>query len=146
MLHPHSYTDGRPYVYTEYHPRWLRRHVSTYWWLQKPSYCAFMLREASCLFVAWFVVFLLLLVRAVGQGEPSYREFLAWSASRPILLLNLVSLSFIVYHAVTFFSAAPQAMVVHLGRTRVPNVLVGGAHYAALVVASVVIAWILLGA
>ena len=31
--------------YTEYHPRWLRQHVSTYWWLRKWSYFAFILRE-----------------------------------------------------------------------------------------------------
>ena len=42
--------------YTEYHPRWLRQHVSTYWWLGKWSYFAFILREISSLFVAWAVV------------------------------------------------------------------------------------------
>ena len=63
-----------------YHPRWLRRRVSTYWWLEKRSYFAFVLREGSCLFVAWFVFYLLLLVRAVLQGEAAYQELLAWSA------------------------------------------------------------------
>ena len=33
--------------YTEYHPRWLRPHISTYWWLRKRSYFAFILREIS---------------------------------------------------------------------------------------------------
>ena len=146
MLQPHTYTDGRPHVYTDYHPRWLRYHVSTYWWLQKWSYFAFILREASCIFVAWFVVYLLMLVRAVNQGDTAYQNFLTWSASTPVLLLNLVSFCFIVYHAITFFSAAPQAMVVHIGRTRVPNSLVGGAHYAGLIGTSVVVAWILLRA
>lgn len=144
MLQPHTYTDGRPHVYTDYHPRWLRHHVSTYWWLQRWSYFAFILREASCIFVAWFVVYLLMLVRAVTQGDTAYQELLTWSASRPVLLLNLVSFCFIIIHAITFFSAAPRAMVVHLGRTRVPNSLVGGAHYAGLIGASVVVAWILL--
>jgi fumarate reductase subunit C len=129
---------------TEYHPRWLRRHVSTYWWLEKPAYFAFILREASCVFVAWFVVYLLMLINAVNQGSASYQLFLDWSASPGILLLNIVSFLFLVYHAVTFFNAAPQAMVVHLGGRRVPGQLIGIGHYAAWVVASVVVAWLLL--
>jgi len=36
--------------YTAYHPRWLRPHVSTYWWLRKRSYFAFILREISSVF------------------------------------------------------------------------------------------------
>jgi fumarate reductase subunit C len=146
MLQPHTYDDGRRHVYSDYHPRWLRRRVSTYWWLEKPSYFAFIMRELSCLFVAWVVVFLLLLVRAVTGGPAAYQAFLDWSAGTPILLLNLVSFGFIVYHAITFFIAAPQALVVHVGRTRVPGTIVGAAHYAALVAISMVVAWILLGA
>ena len=96
--------------------------------------------------MAWFVVYLLMLVRAVNQGDTAYQNVRTWSASRPILLLNLVSFGFIVFHAITFFNAAPQAIPVHLGRTRVPNSVVGAAHYAALIVASVIVAWILLSA
>lgn len=146
MLQPHTYEDGRAHVYAMYHPRWLRHRMSTYWWLQKPSYFAFILRELSCLFVAWFAVYLLLLVRAVDRGEAAYQGFLAWSAGTSLLLLNLVGFFFIVFHAITFFIAAPRAMVVHVGRKRVPGVLVGGAHYLALIVVSAVVAWVLLGA
>ena len=135
-------TTGR----TDYHPRWLRRHVSTYWWLEKPAYFAFILREASCVFVAWFVAYLLMLIDAVNQGAAVYQSFLAWSATTPVLLLNIVSFLFLVFHAVTFFDAAPQAMVVHLGGKRVPGQLIGIGHYAAWAGASVALAWILLRA
>ena len=60
--------------YTDYHPRWLRPHISTYWWLRKRSYFAFILREISSLFVAWAVVFLLLIVYAVGRGARRVRR------------------------------------------------------------------------
>jgi fumarate reductase subunit C len=131
-------------VYTDYHHRWLRRRVSTYWWLEKPAYFAFILRESSCMFVAWFVLYLLLLMRAVLQGEAGYRQFLAWSATPGILLLNVVTFAFLVYHAVTFFQAAPRAMVVRIGRTRVPAHLVLAGHYAAWLAASAAVAWLLL--
>jgi succinate dehydrogenase subunit C len=128
-------------VYTGYHARWLRRPISTYWWLEKPAYFAFILRESSCMFVAWFVVYLLFLMKALLDGEPSYQQFLAWSATPGIVFLNLVTLAFVVYHAVTFFQAAPQAMVVHAGRRRVPPHLVLIAHYAAWFVVSAAISW-----
>jgi fumarate reductase subunit C len=130
-------------AYTDYHPRWLRQHVSTYWWLQRRSYFAFILREASCLFVAWFVVYLLLLVSAVTEGEASYLAFLAWSARPWVLTLNIASFAFLMLHAITFFDAAPQALVLHLGRRRVPGSIVAASHYVAWAVASLVMFWVL---
>jgi fumarate reductase subunit C len=132
-------------VQSEYQQRVLPPRVPTLWWLEKPSYFAFILRELSCVFVAWFVVYLLLLVRAVTQGEASYQEFLAWSATAPIVLLNIVSLLFLVFHAITFFDAAPQAMVVKVGQNRVPGSLVLAGHYAGWAAASAVVYWLLLG-
>src|SRR5206468_10337644 len=76
--------QGRPMnaqlpSYTDYHPRWYRARVSTWWWLQRRSYVVFVLRELSSVFVAWSVVFILLLVRAVGDGPRAYAGFLAWA-------------------------------------------------------------------
>ena len=133
-------------VQSEYQHRVLPPKVSTLWWLEKGTYFAFILRELSCVFVAWFVVFLLLLVRAVTQGDASYQELLAWSATTPILLLNIVSFLFLIFHAVTFFAAAPQAMVVKVGSNKVPGSLVLAGHYAGLAAVSAVVAWLLLGA
>jgi fumarate reductase subunit C len=135
-----------PVAYTDYHPRWIRRHVSTYWWLERGSYLKFILRELSSLFVGWFVVYLLMLVRAVSQGEVAYRQFLDWSGRPAVVLLNVVSLCFVVFHAITWFNLAPQAMVVRLGATRVPGVVITASNYAAWIVVSAVVAWLLLGA
>ena len=133
-------------LYTDYHPRWLRRRVSTYWWLEKPTYFAFILRESTCLFVAWFVIYLLLLTNAVVEGPAAYEQFMAWSAAPWMIALNVVSFVFLVFHAITFFVAAPQALVVHLGRTRVPGHLVLIGHYAAWVGASAAVIWLLVRA
>ena len=70
-----------PTGYTEYHPRWYRTRLPTLWWLQRRSYLAFILRELSSVFVAWYVVFLLLLIHAVGQGNVEYQRFLRWAAN-----------------------------------------------------------------
>jgi fumarate reductase subunit C len=131
-------------AYTEYHPKWLRTRVSTYWWLTRRSYLAFILRELSSVFVAWFVVYLLLLVRAVLQGLVSYLRFLHLSAHPIVLGLNLITLFFVVLHAITWFNLAPQALVIHLKGKRVPGSLISASNYLAWIVVSIGIAVLIL--
>jgi fumarate reductase subunit C len=119
--------------------------VSTYWWLSRWSYLTFILRELSSIFVAWFVVYLLLLVHAVGHGDTRYQQFLRWSRSPVVLLLNLVSLGFVVFHSVTWFNLAPKAMVMHLRGERVPAIWITASNYMAWALASALVAWLLLG-
>jgi fumarate reductase subunit C len=134
-----------PTAYTEFHPRWYRPRISTYWWLGRWPYVLFILRELSSVFVAWAVVYLLLLVRATARGTANYRDFLDWSANPGMLVLNLVAFAFLVLHAITWFNLAPQAMVVHMGRRRVPGLWIAASNYALWAVASIVITWIVLG-
>ena len=131
--------------YTPHHPRWYRPRVSTYWWLQRWSYLVFILRELSSVFVAWFVVFLLLLVAAVSRGPGNYKGFRDWAKSPWVLGLNLIALFFVVFHAVTWFNLAPQALVVRLGGRRVPGLWIAVANYAAWALVSVLVLWLLLG-
>ena len=130
--------------YTEYHPRWERPHMSTYWWMQRGSYFIFILRELSSIFVAWFVIYLLMLVRALGHGTLAYHQFLDWARNPSILLLNVVSLFFVVFHAITWFNLAPQAMVVHVGKRRLAGSWIVASNYAAWIVVSMVILGLLL--
>ena len=136
---------GERQLQPEYQHYVLPPRVSTFWWLEKWSYFKFILRELSCVFVAWFVVYLLLLVRAVSQGDAAYQQLLAWSATPLVLFVNIVSLLSVVFHAVTFFAAAPRAMVVKVGSNTVPGSLVLAGHYAGWAAASAVVYWLLLG-
>ena len=131
--------------YTEYRPRWFRARMSTYWWLGRWSYFAFILRELTSIFIAWSVVYLLLLVRAVIQGDSPYQQFLGWSRSPIVLLLNLVSLGFVVFHSVTWFNLAPKAMVLHVRGKRVHGSWITASNYVAWALASALVAWLLLG-
>jgi fumarate reductase subunit C len=133
------------HAYTPHHPRWLRRRVSTYWWLGRRSYLAFILRELSSVFIAWTVVFLLLLLRALGRGPDAYQQFLEWSAHPLVVTMNVVTLLFAVFHAVTWFNLAPQAMVVHVAGRRMPGSLIAAANYAAWAAATTILGWLLVG-
>jgi fumarate reductase subunit C len=119
--------------------------MSTWWWWKRASHLVFILRELSSVFVAWFVVFFLLLVSAVGRGEDAYREFLSWTGSPGILLVNLVGLLFVLFHAITWFNLAPRAIVVWLGGKRVPGAWIAAANYAAWTLVSALVAWVILG-
>jgi fumarate reductase subunit C len=131
--------------YTDHHPRWYRAPVSTFWWIHRPSYFLFILRELSSVFVAWFVVFLLLLVRAVSRGDAAYQEFLAWAGNPFVVLLNVVALLFVVLHAVTWINLTPKAMVVRLRGDRVPAQVIAGSIYLAWALTSVLVVWLVLG-
>jgi fumarate reductase subunit C len=129
--------------YTEYHPRWYRRRVSTWWWLARWPYLKFILREISSVFVAWFVVVLLLQIRALSRGPQAYAGFEQWLKNPLIVLLNVIAVFFVVFHAVTWFNLAPKAMAVRFRGKRVPGALIAGANYAAWAAVSLIVAWFL---
>jgi fumarate reductase subunit C len=119
--------------------------MATLWWLERWTYRAFILRELSSLFVAWFVLFTLLLVGSVLRGKESYERFLAWSQNPLVLGLDLVTLFFVVFHAVTWFNLAPQALVVRLRGQRVPGSAIAAGNYLAWALLSALLAWLVLG-
>lgn len=119
-----------------------RRPVSTWWWLRKRSYFLFVMRELSSLFVAWLVLYLLLFVRAVFQGEDEYLDFLDRASSGWLLVLNVVAFGFVVLHTVTWFGVTPQAMDLRLRGRKVPKSAVLGAQYVALAVVSGFVFWL----
>jgi fumarate reductase subunit C len=114
------------------------------WWLRRRSYLLFMLRELSCVFVAWFVAFLLVLVAAVDSGPGAYQDFLDWAARPWVIAINVVAAAFVLLHAVTWFGLAPRAMVVRLGGHPVPPVAVVAAHYVLWIACSIVAVWVIL--
>lgn len=130
----------------DYQPRLYRRRPSTFWFVERRSYLVFVLRELSSLFVAWFVVFLLLLLRAIGAGAAAYQEFVAWSAQPWMLALNVVALAFVILHAVTWFALAPDAMVLKVRGRRVPRGQIIAGHYVTWAAVSAFLAWLILAA
>jgi len=131
--------------YTEYHPRWYRARVSTYWWTRQWSYLKFILRELSSLSVAYFVVLTLLELRALSQGEASYAEFQEWLQTPLAIALNTVSLCFVLFHTITWFNLAPKAIPVRVRGKRVPDLLVAAPNYVAWLVISAAVTWLILG-
>jgi fumarate reductase subunit C len=130
--------------YTPYHAKWYRRRVSVWWWLRKPSYATFVLRELTSVFVAFFAAIMLWEVRAVAQGPDAYGGLLATLRTPLFVALDSLALLFVLFHAITWFNLAPKAMVVRLRGKRLPDWIVAGGNYCAWLLLSGIIGWILL--
>ena len=120
------------------------RPIPIFWWLERRSYLVFVLRELSSVFIAWFVVYLLLLINAVSDGSAEYQRFLDRSGHWWVVAINVIALLFVLLHSVTWFALAPKAIVVRMRGRRVPPRLIAVAHYAAWLVLSAVVAWVIL--
>ena len=129
---------------TPNHPRWYRKRISTFWWLESWPFVKFVLREISSVFVAWFVILMLLSVRAVQQGPAAYASLLEWLRHPLLILLNTVSLFFVVFHTVTWFNLSPQAMPIRIRGKRVPDAWIAAPNYAPWVVVSLAVTWLML--
>jgi len=130
--------------YTLYHPRWYRRRVSVWWWLQNRSYAEFVLRELTSVFVALFAVVYLWQLRALAQGPEAYGQFLARLKTPLFLALDAVAFLFVLFHAITWLNLTPKAMVMRLRGKRVPDWVILSSNYAAWLVLSGAVAFMLL--
>ena len=120
------------------------RPMPASWWLKRPSYLLFMLRELSCVFVGGYVVIFLTMLRRLAQGPAEYEAFLAALRSPLAILFHVVALAFALLHTITWFQATPKAMAVWKGEERLPPAMMIIPNYVGWVVASVVIAWVVL--
>src|SRR5207244_10570620 len=99
------------------------RPMPATWWLRNYHLVLFMIRELTSVFVAGYVVFLLVLL---------YRFEVAWKVSLsglsfeldsvfamlkswPSIVLQLIALAFIVFHSVTWFNLTPKAVILWRG-------------------------------
>lgn len=131
-------------AYTEYHPRWYRKRVSTYWWMGNWKYLKFILRELSSIAVALGVGLTLLEINALRHGPEAYARLQQQLASVPLLAISAITLIFVTFHTITWFNLAPSAMAVRVGGKRVPGFMIAAPNYAAWIVVSAFIAWFLL--
>jgi fumarate reductase subunit C len=130
--------------YTPFHPKWYRKRVSVWWWLESRSYTGFVLRELSSVAVAFFAVVLIAQLRALARGPEAYTRFLARLGSPLVLAMSLVAFLFVLFHSITWFNLAPSAMVVRVRGKRVPDAAIIGSNYAAWAVLSTAVAFFML--
>jgi fumarate reductase subunit C len=129
--------------HTRYHPRWYRRRMSVWWWLENRAYSKFVVRELTSVFVALFAILFLWQLRALAQGPDAYAQFTARLRAPLFLAIDAVAFLFVLFHTITWFNLTPTAMVVRVRGKRVPDKIVAGSNYIVWVLLSGILAWIL---
>ena len=109
------------------------------WWLKKPAYLLFMLRELSSVFIAIFLVVFLAQLYQLTNGPEAYAAFAQRLSSPGWVLFHIVALAFAVLHSVTWFQSTAVVMPVKLGERELPRNLVFALNIGAWVAVSVVI-------
>ena len=109
------------------------------WWLRNLNYFLFMLRELSSVFIAIFLVVLLVQVAALARGPEAYTTFMRRLESPGWIIFHVVALRFTLYHSYTWFDLTSKVQVVRLGGRQVPPPLVTAVNIGVWLVLSVVI-------
>jgi fumarate reductase subunit C len=119
------------------------RPIPKSWWLRKPTYFAFMVRELTSVFVAGYAVFLLVLVGWAADLE-AFGRFFRTLRSPWSVALHLVGLALVLFHTITWINLTPKVLVLWRGEERVSPALIAASNYLAWLVVSGVVAWVAL--
>ena len=113
-----------------------------YWFLERPAFRAFMAREATSVAVAGYLVFLLFLLNAIGDGPAAFARVVD-DLNQPLaVFLHVLVFGAALYHSITWFNLTPQIMPMYIGEDRLADVwaaiLMG---YLPWLVVSAVVLW-----
>ena len=127
--------------YSLHHPKWHRNRMPIFWWVRRWVYICFIAREMTSVAVAYCAVLLILVYRALQSGPEAYASLMSLLSYPAMIVLHVFALFAVLYHSITWFNLSPKAMVVRVGRWRVPDLMIAGGNYVAWLLISGVIAW-----
>lgn len=128
--------------YPKYHSRWHRTPMPIFWWIRKWVYIKFISRELTSIAVASFAIVLLIQIKALIQGPQAYSELTKLLNTPLSVILHSITLIILIFHSITWFSLAPKALVVRLGKWRIPDRVIIGSNLFAWILISLVIGWL----
>jgi fumarate reductase subunit C len=111
------------------------------WWTSKGHYFWYTVREFTALPLALWLLWFLVEIKRAGGGAASY----APHESTAFVVFSVVCLLFALYHSVTFLSLA--GVIIHLKMLDrpVPSRVIVASQFGLWLVASIVIAAVLIG-
>ena len=112
------------------------------WFTQRRSYRLFMAREATSVFLAGYLVYLIVWIYRIGQGPEGLAAAIGSARSPFTVALHIVALAAALYHSITWFNLTPKIMPLYIGEDRLPDfwaaILMG---YLPWLVVSVILLW-----
>ncbi len=109
------------------------------WWLRKPSYFLFMLRELSSVFIAVFLVLFLIQLYQLTYGTEAYVAFAQRLKSPGWMTFHIVALLFALYHSITWFYSSAVVLPLRIGKREIPRGVVVALNVGAWIFTSLVI-------
>jgi fumarate reductase subunit C len=114
--------------------------LTSTWFMNRPGFRKFMVREATAFFISSYVMFLLVWLYQLMHGE--YAVMVEVARNPVSVVFHIVVLLAALYHSITWFNLTPQIMPVFMGEERVPGPFVAIATgYAPWIVLTVIIVW-----
>ncbi len=95
--------------------------LASFWFMQRRGFRLFMVREATSVFVAGYLVFLLIWLYRLGQGPEAFAAMIETARHPLAVVLHLMALAGALYHSITWFNLTPKIMPMYLGEDRVPD-------------------------
>ena len=117
----------------------LPRAKSNMWWNRNWAYRLVLLRELSSVFVAAYIVLLLVLVTQVRDGEGAFNDYLDLLQNPVFWVLHAVILGFAQLHTSTWFRLTPKALGSRVAGKPVPPQLMVFGMYVLWAGASIVV-------
>lgn len=117
--------------------------ISPTWFLSNRNYLIFMLRELSAVFIACFLVELLMVLGDLLAHPELWGAVTDWFHRPAVVAFNMVALAFSVLHTVTFFQAGAVIMPLSVGGKKVPTMALVAGNLGAWLAFSVVLVWLL---
>ena len=112
------------------------------WFMQRRGYRWFMAREATSVFLAGYLVYLIVWMYRLGQGPEGFAAAIDGSRHPLTVAMHVVALMAALFHSITWFNLTPKIMPMYIGEDRIPDfwaaILMG---YLPWTVLSLIILW-----
>ena len=137
-------SSGNSSHYEKYRARMYQERMPIFWWVHKKSYVWFIMRELTSIAVAIYALIMIFQIRAIKNGPESYEALMNFFTTRFSIVLHVMLLIVVIFHSITWFNLAPSAMVLKLGKKRIPGSAIIAVNYLVWIVLSVAVAWFIL--
>lgn len=121
------------------HRRPFRPQIKRTWFLARPAYRAYALREFSSVIVGFFVFDLIAGLVCLHRGLDSWRWWVELQTNPLNLTLTVLTVFMSLVHSTTWFKATPKIIRIRRGVHYVADGWVVAQHYLLLVLFGVVV-------
>lgn len=136
--------ENKTSQYKRFQPKPLKRDISNYWFVKRKPYLLFIIRELTSIFVAAYAIILLFQLNALRQGPEAWEGLISAFSTPFSITMHVLILLFVLFHTITWFQLAPSAMVMKVGKTKIPGTAIIAVNFLMWIILSVGIVWIVM--